>query len=168
MWNFFSPRLTAKYEIRTRMTKQTVLDTVAKANNEYSAAGIKYGSRVGEDGFKLHQHYSQRNGLLNSRNSFAPVAVANVREDAAGSVISVTIRMARSVDIFIRIFYLVMVVGIFSSLIECFAFFNDPSVPVLDLLSVFLLLPMWHVIIWFAYKRPAAKLKDYLDELLLL
>ena len=165
MWNFFSPRLTAKYEIRTRMTKQTVLYTVAKANNEYSAAGIKYGSRVGEDGFKLYHLHKQ---LRPARETFQPMAAASIREESEQTVISVIIQAKAIEGILIRLAYLSILFAILTPLIGWFTGGNHSDALLSDALFGTLFFIVFHAIVWFAYKKPAAKLKDYLDELLLL
>ena len=128
-----------KFEIQTSLSKKEILKKVKSfADPKYTDY---YGS-ISENGFFIGEKNIKYYTGGHSTNSFAPIAKAEINEKEGISSVSVVIRM--------NILVLVLFVPIY-------------------LVSLFLIIPFPIVlaILYFAFIKPAKRLKTILEELLL-
>lgn len=133
-----------KIEIQTKLSRAEVLDRIDSfcridSYNGYTDSDY-YGS-VSYDGFFVAEKNRKFNGAGYTHNSFAPVMSAKVDERDGMTVISGVLRMNTITLIPFSVLYL------------------------LFLLTV-VLFPILHIILHFAYFRPAKRLKEKIEEIL--
>lgn len=154
------------YELQTKLSKDRILNTVKTKIDPYG----DYRSRVSEDGFCVAEKNHKSLGIGNTHNSFAPVAHAKVRESDGLSTVSVNIRM----NLIVQAIFLPLYV--FSVLAFVFAIANaivyatgamDGAEYELASLTLLLMFPIMQLLMYFAFKRPAKRLRKFLDELIL-
>lgn len=127
-----------RFKIKTRLTKQEVMKRIRDLSDiEY---GIYYG-RVTEHGFSVGERHTRSAAGIMTHNSFAPIARGTVVEDGDMTLISGIMRMHLLTIIFMAPIYL-------------------------GFLSTVLLFPVLHIVMHFAFFKPAKRLQDTLEDAL--
>lgn len=79
-----------KFEIRTELSKQQILDMIKSyADAEYT----DYYAGISKCGFFVGERFIKHYGFIRTRNSFAPVAKAKITEKDSINTISIVVRM---------------------------------------------------------------------------
>lgn len=128
-----------KFEIQTKLSKQEILKRIKSfADPEYTDY---YGS-VSEDGFFVAEKNRKHFAGGHTQNSFAPVAKAKIEEKDGISTVSVVLRMNILVLILFAPIYFIS-------------------------LMLVLPFPIMLIAVYFAFVKPAKRLKEVLENLLL-
>ncbi len=128
-----------KFEIQTKLSKQEILKRIKSfADPEYTDY---YGS-VSEDGFFVAEKNRKHFAGGHTQNSFAPVAKAKIEEKDGISTVSVVLRMNILVLILFAPIYFIS-------------------------LMLVLPFPIMLIAVYFAFVKPAKRLKEALENLLL-
>ena len=161
---FFVPH--DNLEITTKMSKYEILNTVESIPHSINE---DYRVKTYDDGFSVAEKV-YKGGLMGTRNPFVPVGKAKIYEKDDLCVVSVSLRLLLYVQIFCYIYsvlstfvFLIGVMGIVSS---CVSAFND-----MDLLKMSVaclcFLPLYMLLVNFAFRRPAKRMKELLTSLLI-
>jgi hypothetical protein len=127
-----------KFEIQTALPKAEIVRRVRDfADPEYTG----YYGKTSDDGFWIAEPCIKHSGFGSSRNSFAPVATAKISETDGISTVKVIVRMR----------LLVMLIAI--------------PIYLISILTL-VLFPFMFLLMYFAFVRPADKLKKELEVLL--
>lgn len=128
-----------KFELQTKLSKQDILRKVHDfADPEYT----DYYGYVSDNGFIIAEKCSKHFSFGRSNNSFAPVLTAKITEKDGLSTVQGILRM--------RILTLLIFIPIY----------------ILSILTI-VLFPFDYLLMYFAFVRPANKLKQELEFLLL-
>lgn len=128
-----------KCEIKTKLSKKEILKKIDSfADPEYTDY---YGS-TSENGFFIAEKNIKHHPGGNSRNSFAPVAKARITERDGMTTISMVIRM----NLFVSIFFVPIYLA--------------------SLLSI-ILFPLALAFLHFVFLKPAKRLKEAIENLLI-
>ncbi len=128
-----------KCEIKTKLSKKEILKKIDSfADPEYT---YYYGS-ISEDGFFIAEKNIKHFTGGHSQNSFAPVAKAKITESDGMTTVSMVIRMNLLVLILFAPIY-------FISLLTVFFF------------------PFMLILLYFAFVKPAKRLKEAIENLLM-
>ena len=127
-----------KCEIKAKLSKQQIVSRV-KAFIDYEHTDY-YGS-VSADGFFIGEKNIKHITVGHTKNSFAPVAKAKIIEEDGITTVSIVLRMHLLVMILFTPFYVV------------------------SLLTVVMFPFVW-ILLYFAFLRPAKKLKQQIENLL--
>ena len=127
-----------KYDMTTRLSKKEILKKIDSfADPEYTDY---YGS-ISENGFFIAEKNRKHYAGGHSQNSFAPVANASITEGDGMTTVSIMIMMNPLVLIFFAPIYII------------------------SLLTV-VLFPLMLIFLYFAFVRPAKRLREALENLL--
>ena len=132
-------------EIQTKLSRAEVLDRIdsfCRVDSYNGYTDSDYYGWVSFDGFFIAEKNSKFNGAGYTHNSFAPVMRAKVDEREGITVISGVLRMNTFTLIPFSVLYLLFLLTI-------------------------ILFPILHVILHFAYFRPAKRLKEKIEEILI-
>jgi len=148
--------LIEKTEIKTKLSKDRVNIVLEKEISK------KYGYRAcfSENGFCVAEKTHKSLGFGGVHNSFAPVAVANFSEQDGMTVISVLIRMRLVVCLLWYLLYLFSALGLIVSLIGL-------ATGQAAFAMGFVLFLFCYGLPFFAFRRPAKRLKAFLENLLI-
>lgn len=137
--NFFQIFLPfQKFEFQTALPKAEILRRVRDfADLEYTG----YYGGIRDDGFWIAEPCSKHTGFGSSHNSFAPVATAKISENNGISTVNGIVRM--------RLLAMPIVIPIY----------------LISILTL-VLFPFMFLLMYFAFVRPADKLKKELEVLL--
>ena len=168
MMNFFSFILGyRRFELKTKLSKERVLEKVSQVEPDDYYGGNFYYSKVSKDSFKLCEKMHKRSGFFfYSGNAFAPILSAKLEERDGYTVLRSTLRM----KIFPMIFNVVWLAGIYFCLL-CIALLavgvmlGETTFEPL-MLSV-VIFPVFHsILVYFFFHRPADRLKEFTEALL--
>ena len=126
------------FEFRTKLPAREVLARIASFGDP---AHSDYNARITEQGFTLYEKPFRHSGGTTVQNSFAPVVRGFVSEEDGLTTVSGLIRMNLLVLIPFAIIYLCGLISL-------------------------VLFPILHILLHFAFYRPAKKLKQKLEKLL--
>ncbi|MBQ9805285.1 MAG: hypothetical protein IJW49_02080 [Clostridia bacterium] len=144
-----------KFEIKTKLSKervQRILEFETRQNYDYRAYFSKKGFCVAE---KTRKH----SGFVRTNNSFAPVATAKASEQDGMTVISVLIRMNFLICLIWYPLYLLSVLSLVAAVVGLIVGDAELAIGIPVFLFCFGL-P------FFAFRRPAKRLKAFLENLL--
>ena len=126
-------------EFKTRLSKKEVLKKIASfADPEYT----DYYGNVWDDGFFIAEKNRKTFVFGHSQNSFAPVAKAKITENGGVTTVSMVLRM--------NLLVLILFVPLY----------------VISFLTV-VLFPLLLILLRFAFIKPANRLKEAVEELLM-
>ena len=127
-----------KCEIQTKLSKREILERVeAFADIEHSS----YYGKTLESGFVIGEKFIKHYEFVHTRNSFAPVAKANIVEKDDISTVSIVVRM--------HLLILILFVPIY----------------VMSLLTI-VMFPLVLLFLHFTFVKPAKRLKREIEKLL--
>jgi len=127
-----------KCEIQTKLSKKEILQKIdAFADPQYS----DYYGNVSEDGFFVAEKNIKTFAGGHSQNSFAPVAKAKITEKEGVTTVSMVIRM--------KLLVLILFAPIY----------------IISLLTV-VLFPLVLILLYFTFVKPAKRLKNSIEDLL--
>lgn len=128
-----------KYQIQTKLSKQQILNRV-KSFVDTEDTGY-YGG-VSENGFFVGEKFIKHSAFVRTQNSFAPIAKATIVENEGITTVSIVIRM---------------------HLIPLIVFI---PMHIMFLLTI-VLFPLELLILYFCFVKPAKRLKQEIENLLM-
>ena len=163
IFRFFVPY--DKLEITTQMSKDEILKTVESIPHSINE---DYRVKTYDDGFSVAEKV-YKGGLMGTRNSFVPVGKAKIHEKDDLCVVSVSLRLLLYVQIFNYIFLLLssfgFLIGVMGIVSSCVSAFNDMELLKFSV-ACLCFLPLYMLLVNFAFRRPAKRMKELLTSLL--
>ena len=160
------------YEIETTLSKKTIKEKIAELE-PYDEA--PYHSSVSEDGFKVWLPGFRKfsSGLMlfgYVRNNFAPIFSAKLEDKDGKTLVKATLRMNTVVNVIILpIYFLLIAISALELILLPISLTGAPSGAweiALTRLSPLLMVALFTLLLHFAFKRPAKKLAEYVEKLL--
>jgi len=147
----------------TKLSKERVLKKAADITDK------EYGEYLGgasDNGFTVAEKWYKNYGFGHSRNSFAPVANGRVYERDGETHIELFVRMNIIVLAFFSIFYIISAVLFLFGVVGVVIFFvSGFAISLSESLLLMVMLPIMLTVLQFAFKRPARRLIERLEEL---
>lgn len=155
-----------KYEIVTDLSKEKIFERISAESDSRNG---EYIGLLRKDKFIFAEKTYKHSALGRSRNSFAPVAVARLGEKNGKTLVSVKVRMPLPTCILFFPMYVISVIfflfGLIWFVFDIIAAIGGSGMTG-DFLSLLVLLPPEQLLLFFAFKRPAKKLKALLETIL--
>ena len=155
------------YTLKTRLTKSEIQN---KISSRIGKDDYDYRSGITQEGFYVYERFIKSFGIGHVHNSFAPMATARIKEEDGYSTIRITVRMSWiSLILFLFMYTLFFIAGALAipvAIVALIAGAQEAAYIASTALALLVPFLFMYFMMHFFYKRPAKRLKELLEELL--
>jgi len=155
-----------KHEFTTSISPSRVIEQIqsrlpsARFRNDSEFYGY-----VSDKSFKIRRNLNYNSLLFRYRNSFTPFAIGSLTENESDTTVRLELRMNHLVCMFAFVYEVIVAFAILTGVLECI--FGVLTDGIIFVVTGIFMLSFMEVLIFFSFKRPAKRMIERLEEILL-